>query len=110
MKSFKYALLGLYGVIGMLVSALGLFKLPFAESLAREHYRYAIAGLLIVLLVIPAIIVVFILSFNANNYKTDIVQYVKEHTQRDLVLQGDIKVTFFPKLGQIGRASCRERV
>jgi AsmA protein len=99
MKSFKYALLGLYGVIGMLVSALGLFKLPFAESLAKQHYRYAIAGLLIVLMIIPAIIVVFILSFNANSFKTQIVQYVKNHTQRELVLQGDIKVKFFPKLG-----------
>ena len=99
MKSFKYALLGLYGVIGMLVGALGLFKLPFAESLAKQHYRYALAGVLAVLMIVPAIIVVFILSFNANSFKTQIVQYVKNHTQRELVLQGDIKVTFFPKLG-----------
>ncbi|MCG6933473.1 MAG: AsmA family protein [Gallionella sp.] len=99
MKSFKYALLGLYGVIGMLVGALGLFKLPFAESLAKQHYRYAIAALLAVLMIVPAIVVVFILSFNANSFKTQIVQYVKNHTQRELVLQGDIKVTFFPKLG-----------
>lgn len=99
MKSFKYALLGLYGVIGMLVSAFGPFKVPFAESLAKEHYRYALAGVLIVLMIIPVTIVVFILSFNANNFKTQIVQYVKDHTQRELVLQGDIKVTFFPKLG-----------
>jgi len=99
LKSFKYALLGLYGVIGMLVSAFGPFKVPFAESLAKEHYRYALAGVLIILLIVPVTIVVFILSFNANNFKTQIVQYVKDHTQRELVLQGDIKVTFFPKLG-----------
>lgn len=99
MRSFKYALLGLYGIIGMLVSTFGLFRVPFAESLAREHYRYAIGGVLIILLTLPVIAGVFILSFNANNYKTEIVQYVKAHTQRDLVLQGDIKVAFFPKLG-----------
>jgi len=99
MKSFKYALLGLYGVIGMLISVFGPFKVPFAESLAKEHYRYALAGVLIVLMIIPVTIVVFILSFNANNFKSQIVQYVKDHTQRELVLQGDIKVTFFPKLG-----------
>ncbi len=99
MKSFKYGLLGLYGVIGMLISALGLFRLPFAESLAKEHYRYALAGVLIVLMIVPVVIVVFILSFNVNNFKSQIVQYVKDHTQRELVLQGDIKVTFFPKLG-----------
>jgi AsmA protein len=99
MNAIKYALLGLYGVIGMLISTFGLFRVPFAESLAREHYRYALGGVLIILLILPLVIGVFILSFNANNYKSDIVQYVKEHSQRDLVLQGDIKVTFFPKLG-----------
>ena len=99
MKSFKYALLGLYGVIGMLISVFGPFKMPFAESLAKEHYRYALGGVLIVLLILPVAMVVFILSFNANNFKTEIIQYVKEHTQRELVLPGDIKVTFFPRLG-----------
>jgi AsmA protein len=99
MNAIKYALLGLYGIIGLLISTFGPFKVPFAESLAKEHYRYAIGGVLIVLMIIPVAIVVFILSFNANNFKTEIVQYVKDHTQRELVLQGDIKVTFFPKLG-----------
>ena len=99
MKSFKYALLGLYGVIGMLISVFGPFKMPFAESLAKEHYRYALGGVLIVLLILPVAMLVFILSFNANNFKTEIIQYVKEHTQRELVLPGDIKVTFFPRLG-----------
>lgn len=110
MKAFKNALLGLYGVIGMVISTFGLFKLPFAESLAKEHYRYAIGGVLIILLILPVAIGVFILSFNANNFKTEIVQYVKEHTQRDLVLQGDIKVTFFPKLGlDSGKMSLSQR-
>jgi AsmA protein len=99
MNAIKYALLGLYGVIGMLISTLGLFRVPFAESLARQHYKYALGGVLVILLILPLVIGVFILSFNANNYKTEIVHYVKEHSQRDLVLQGDIKVTFFPKLG-----------
>ncbi len=99
MNAIKYALLGLYGIIGLLVSMFGPLKVPFAESLAKEHYRYAIGGLLIILLILPVAIGVFILSFDANNFKTEIIHFVKEHTQRDLVLQGDIKVTFFPKLG-----------
>jgi AsmA protein len=99
MKAIKYALLGLYGIFGLLISMFGPLKVPFAESLAKEHYRYAIGGLLIILLILPVAIGVFILSFDANNFKTEIIHFVKEHTQRDLVLQGDIKVTFFPKLG-----------
>ncbi|MEO8343951.1 MAG: AsmA family protein [Gallionella sp.] len=110
MKAIKNALLGLYGVIGLLISTFGLFKLPFSEQLAREHYRYAIGGVLIILLILPVAIGVFILSFNANNFKDEIVQYVKTHTQRDLVLQGDIKVTFFPKLGlESGKVLLRQR-
>ncbi len=99
MNAIKYALLGLYGVVGMLIAAFGLFRLPFSEQLAKEHYRYAIGGVLVILLLLSFVVGVFILSFNANNFKTEIVHYVKEHTQRDLVLQGDIKVTFFPRLG-----------
>ena len=110
MKSLKYVLLGLYGVIGMLISVFGPFKLPFAETLAKEHYRYAIGGVLIILLILPVAIGVFLLSFDANSFKSEIVQYVKEHSQRDLVLQGDIKVTFFPKPGlDSGRMSLSQR-
>ncbi|MGA8863413.1 MAG: AsmA family protein [Gallionella sp.] len=99
MNAIKYVLLGLYGLIGMLISIFGPFRVPYAETLAKEHYRYAIAGVLVVLMIIPIAFILFILSFNANHFKTQIVQYVKNHTQRELVLQGDIKVTFFPKLG-----------
>ena len=99
MNAIKYALLGLYGIIGLLISAFGLFRLPYAEALAKEHYRYAIAGVLIFVLLIPVAVGLFILSFDANSFKTQIIHFVKDHTQRDLVLQGDIKVSFFPKLG-----------
>ena len=61
MNAIKYALLGLYGVIGLLLSTFGPFKVPFAEALAKEHYRYAIGGLLIILLILPVAIGVFIL-------------------------------------------------
>ncbi len=110
MKAVKKALLGLYGVVGLMISVFGPFRLPFAESLAKEHYRYAIGGVLIVLMILPIAIGVFIFSFDANNFKAEIVQYVKEHTQRDLVLTGDIKVTFFPRLGlDSGKMLLRQR-
>ncbi len=99
MKAFKYALLGLIGVIGMLISMFGPVRIPFVESVAKSYYRYALGALLIVLLVITAILGLFVLAFDANNFKSEIKQFVKEHTQRELVIEGDIKVTFFPKLG-----------
>ena len=109
MNVIKKALFGLYGVIGLLIALFGI-RLPFAEQLAKDYYRYALAGLLIILLMIPVAFGIFILSFNANNFKAEIVQFVKDHTQRELVLQGDIKVTFFPELGlDSGKMLLRQR-
>lgn len=99
MKPVKYALLGLAGVIGMLISMFGPVKVPFAEGLAKTYYRYAIGAVLVILLLITIVLGLFIITFDANNFKSEIVQFVKERTQRELVLQGDIKVTFLPKLG-----------
>lgn len=110
MKSIKFALLGLAGVIGMLVSMFGPVKIPFAEALAKTYYRYALGAVLVILLLIPLFVGLFLLTFNANNFKSEIIQFVKERTQRELVLQGDIKVTFFPKLGlDSGKLSLSQR-
>ncbi len=110
MKAIKYALFGLAGVIGMLVSMFGPVKIPFAEALAKTYYRYALGALLFFLLLIPAAIGLFLLTFDANNFKSEIIQFVKERTQRELVLQGDIKVTFLPKLGiDSGKLSLSQR-
>lgn len=110
MKAIKYALFGLAGVIGMLVSMFGPVKIPFAEALAKTYYRYALGALLFILLLIPAAIGLFFLTFDANNFKSEIIQFVKERTQRELVLQGDIKVTFLPKLGiDSGKLSLSQR-
>jgi len=99
MKAIKYALLGLIGVIGMLVSMFGPVRIPFVETVAKNYYRYALGGLLVILLLITTVLGLFILAFDANNFKSEIIQFVKDRTQRDLLLEGDIKVTFFPKLG-----------
>ena len=110
MKAIKYALLGLIGVIGMLVSMFGPVKVPFAEGLAKTYYRYALGGVLVILLLITIVFGLFLFTFDANNFKSEIIQFVKDRTQRELVLQGDIKVTFFPKLGlDSGKLSLSQR-
>ncbi|HEU0188016.1 MAG TPA: AsmA family protein [Gallionellaceae bacterium] len=110
MKSIKNALLGLFGIIGLSVSMFGLFKVPFAESAAKEYWRQALVAILLILGLIAGVIALFIYTFDANNFKSQIIQYVKEHKQRDLTLEGDIKVTFFPKLGlNSGRMALSER-
>lgn len=109
MKAIKNSALGLTGIIGVIASMFGI-KVPFAESLAKEHWRHGLVALLLIVLLIPAAIGLFLHLVDANQFKSEIVQFVKVQTQRDLVLQGDIKVTFFPKLGlDTGKMSLSQR-
>lgn len=98
-SSIKQALLGFYGIVGVGISTFGPFKVPFAESHAKEYWRHALIGLILILLLIGGIISFALYMFDANYFKSQMVDYVKTHHQRDLTLEGDIKVTFFPKLG-----------
>ena len=48
-------------------------------------------------------------TFNPNDYKVQVIHLVKEKKQRTLRLDGDIKLTFFPRIGvNIGKASLSE--
>lgn len=95
----KQALLGMYGVIGVTIATIGVIKVPFAEGYAKDYWRQALAGIVLLLALIAGIISLAIYTFNANNFKSQIVDYVKTNKQRDLILEGDLKVTFFPNLG-----------
>lgn len=97
--SAKKALLGLYGVVGLILSTFGPFKIPFAETWAKEYWRHALAGIIFLLALLPATVGLAIYLFDANDFKSQMVEYVKIHNQRDLIPEGDIKVTFFPNLG-----------
>jgi AsmA protein len=48
-------------------------------------------------------------TFNPNDYKDQIIQTVKESKQRDLRLDGDITLSFFPSIGaNLGKVSLSE--
>ena len=109
-SSIKRALYGLYGIVGVSVSTFGGFKVPFAESHAKEYWRHALAGIILVLLLIAGTVSLVLYMFDANYFKSQMVDYVKTHNQRDLTLDGDIKVTFFPRLGlDSGKMSLSQR-
>ncbi len=109
-SALRKALLGLYGIIGLLVSTFGPVKVPFAENHAKEYWRHALAGIILLLALLPATIGLAIYLFDANDFKSQMVEYVKIHLQRDLIPEGDIKVTFFPNLGlESGRIQLGQR-
>jgi AsmA protein len=59
-----------------------------------------IFGFIITLLVLIAVaILVAPKFFNPNDYRDQITQLVKDQTQRDLLLEGDLKLSVFPRLG-----------
>src|ERR1700743_975828 len=60
-----------------------------------------VVGILVLVVILLAVALPFI--FNPNSFKDDIARLVKQRTGRELVIQGDIKLSLFPWLGmQIG--------
>ncbi|MGH8634645.1 MAG: AsmA family protein [Burkholderiales bacterium] len=72
-----------------------------------KYALLAIAGLVIMA---GAVLAYIAATFDPNQYKPQIVQAVKERTQRTLKLEGDIGLSFWPSIGaKIGKASLSER-
>ena len=66
-----------------------------------------LGGLLLAFLVLVAVVSA---TFNPNDYKPLIVKLVLEKKQRHLKLDGDIKLTFFPRIGaNLGKLSLSDR-
>ena len=71
-------------------------------------YTLFVFGGLVIL--IGAVLAYIAATFDPNQYKPQIVQAVKERTQRTLKLEGDIGLSFWPGIGaKIGKASLSER-
>ena len=108
--SLKQILLGWYGVVGLALGYVLPFRPPFAEGYAKEYWRQALGSLLLVLALIGGLVSLTIYLLDANDFKGQIVDYVKANKQRDLVLEGDLQLNFFPKLGlDTGKMSLSQR-
>lgn len=71
-----------------------------------KYGLYSLGGLIAVLLIIVAIVAA---TFNPNDYKQKVIDLVKEKKERTLTLDGDIKLTFWPKIGaDLGKLSISE--
>ena len=70
-------------------------------------YVLIAVGSIIALLVIAVAIIAA--TFNPNDYKPLVIKLVQEKKQRTLAIPGDIKLTFFPKIGaDLGKISISE--
>lgn len=64
-----------------------------------RYLKYALYALIALVVVIGGVFAYVAATFDPNEYKGDIVELVKEQTGRTLNIEGDIRLTFFPKIG-----------
>ena len=61
--------------------------------------KYGLLGVGVVVALAAAGVAYVAATFNPNDYKAQIIQAVKNSKQRNLRLDGDIKLSFFPNIG-----------
>lgn len=75
-----------------------------------KKLKYALYLLAALLTLAVAVAVYIVLTFDPNLYKPQLISFVKDQKQRTLTLEGDIKLSFFPKLGiDLGKVSLSEK-
>ncbi|HKB59579.1 MAG TPA: AsmA family protein [Gallionellaceae bacterium] len=65
----------------------------------KKILKYVLLALVAVALVFAALVTYILVAVNPNDYKPQIIKLVKEKTQRNLKIGGDIKLTIFPSIG-----------
>ncbi len=71
--------------------------------------KYALLGIAALVALAVAGVAYLAATFDPNDYKPQIIRAVKDNQQRNLRLDGDIKLTYFPSLGfDLGKVSLSE--
>ena len=71
-----------------------------------KYLLYGIIGIIALVLMVAGY---FAATFNPNDYKGEIIKLVKDKKARNLHIDGDIKLTYWPKIGaDLGKLSLSE--
>ena len=71
-----------------------------------KYTLYGIGGIIILALLVAGY---FAATFNPNDYKDEIIKLVKDKKERTLIIEGDINLSFWPKIGaNLGKVSISE--
>ena len=71
--------------------------------------KVLLIGIGCIFLLVVAIVAVVAATFNPNDYKPLIIKLVQEKKQRTLSIPGDIKLTYFPRIGaDLGKVAISE--
>jgi AsmA protein len=75
----------------------------------NKTLKYGLISIGVILVAFLALVALVAATFNPNDYKPLIVKMVQEKKQRTLTLEGDIKLTFFPRIGaDLGKLALSE--
>ena len=71
-----------------------------------KYSLYSLGGIILLVVLVAGY---FAATFNPNDYKDDIIKLVKDKKQRTLNIEGDIKLSYWPKIGaDLGKLSISE--
>ena len=71
--------------------------------------KYSLYGIAGIILLVMLVVAYFAATFNPNDYKDDIIKLVKDKKERTLNIEGDIKLSYWPKIGaDLGKLSISE--
>jgi AsmA protein len=74
-----------------------------------RYLKFALYALAAILVVVGGVIAYVAATFDPNAYKDDLAALVKDQAQRTLIIDGDIALTFFPRIGvKLGRTTLSE--
>jgi AsmA protein len=65
----------------------------------KKIIRYLIISVFAAIVFLVAMVAIFIAVFDANAYKQELSDLVREHSGRELQFHGDVELTIFPALG-----------
>ena len=75
----------------------------------KKTLKYIAFGLLGIFALMLVVVGYVAATFNPNDYKDDAIKLVKEKKDRTLKIDGDIKLSFWPKIGaDLGKISISE--
>ena len=75
----------------------------------NKYIKYALYGVGGFVLLIALIAAYFAATFNPNDYKDDVIKLVQDKKQRTLTINGDISLSFWPKIGaNLGKVAISE--
>ena len=66
-----------------------------------KGFKFIFSTALVVLLIFVVIATIFLLTFDANENKQSITDFIKKQTGRELLLEGDVYLSVFPKIAII---------